>query len=444
MTANDPGHVNNLSKDQERSLRRFWARILSELSDKDGDLAGYSLADDDDGAPSAKAMRTSSSISATSNVSSGSRNGVGTTDPDEDESDDEFHDALEGPVFTEEDKAGIEKTKEFIDPGADATRDQMLQELYYSCGFDDADVMVLRFLRARKWDISKAYIMITNAIKWRLKSDVKGLLEKGESFIGFSSLEKGKGYYLPVTDKLGRPVVCVHVARHHKNDPLIETERFTIWEMETGRQILKYPAEAATIVFDMTDFGLKNMDYPFVKILISVLEAYYPECLGLLLIVNAPWVFNGVWKIIKPLIDPVVASKIRFAKISEVPTWIEKDALPTSLGGKFVYKFNKADTAELAKNAQRAADKAGRVAAEKAWKSAWEKLRLATREWIITGHALDTATASEKASRSQAYEAASKKRKDIADTVAKNFRGYLKYVYLPGLYNRNGMIPPPS
>ena len=31
---------------------------------------------------------------------------------------------------------------------------------------------------------------------------------------------------------------------------------------------------------------------------------YYPETLGLHIMINCPWIFTGVWRIIKPWIDP--------------------------------------------------------------------------------------------------------------------------------------------
>lgn len=36
-------------------------------------------------------------------------------------------------------------------------------------------------------------------------------------------------------------------------------------------------------------------EYPPVKFIIRCFEANYPECLGVLLIHNAPWIFSGSW-----------------------------------------------------------------------------------------------------------------------------------------------------
>lgn len=38
-------------------------------------------------------------------------------------------------------------------------------------------------------------------------------------------------------------------------------EKFTIYVMETGRLMIQPPVETACLIFDMTGFGLANMDY---------------------------------------------------------------------------------------------------------------------------------------------------------------------------------------
>jgi hypothetical protein len=48
-----------------------------------------------------------------------------------------------------------------------------------------------------------------------------------------------------------------------------------------------------TIIFDMTNFSMANMDYTPVKFMIKCFEANYPESLGAVLVHNAPWIFQG-------------------------------------------------------------------------------------------------------------------------------------------------------
>lgn len=92
----------------------------------------------------------------------------------------------------------------------------------------------------------------------------------------------------------------------------------------------------------MTDFSMSNMDYTPVKFMIKCFEANYPESLGSVLVYKAPWIFQGIWKIIKGWLDPVVASKIHFASnIEDLQEWIPRNRIMKELGGDedFVYSY---------------------------------------------------------------------------------------------------------
>jgi hypothetical protein len=62
----------------------------------------------------------------------------------------------------------------------------------------------------------------------------------------------------------------------------------------------------------MTGFGLGNMDWDTATMVINIFQSYYPETLGHAIIWNSPTVFSAAWKIIKPMLDPVVREKIAF------------------------------------------------------------------------------------------------------------------------------------
>ena len=61
---------------------------------------------------------------------------------------------------------------------------------------------------------------------------------------------------------------------------------------------------------------------------------YYPETLGKCLVHKAPMVFNAIWAILKPLLDPVVRNKIDFTKSeADLKKYIPGDHLPKGMGG---------------------------------------------------------------------------------------------------------------
>jgi hypothetical protein len=129
---------------------------------------------------------------------------------------------------------------------------------------DHPDGILLRFLRARKWDVSAAQVMAVSALHWRaahskvdsdvmlrgemgMLDDAAGVSEK-ESQFGKDFMEQirlGKSF-LRGTDKLGRPCCYIRVRLHHAGDQSeASLERFTVYVIETARLMLKPPVDTA-------------------------------------------------------------------------------------------------------------------------------------------------------------------------------------------------------
>lgn len=90
----------------------------------------------------------------------------------------------------------------------------------------------------------------------------------------------------------------------------------------------------------MTSFSMANMDYTPVKFMIKCFEANYPESLGSVLVYKSPWIFQGIWKIIKGWLDPVVASKVHFcSNVDELAAFVPRDRIPKDAGGSEDWEF---------------------------------------------------------------------------------------------------------
>lgn len=207
---------------------------------------------------------------------------------------------------------------------------------------DFPDGLLLRFIRARKWELDKSLQMIAKTLEWRVNvSKVDTIIYEGEraayadgqeGFLRNLELQKA---VICGRDKDGRPIVCVRPKLHHaKDQSLEEMKRYSLLIIEQARLFLKDPVDTATVIFDLTDFSLSNMDYAPVQFLITCFEAHYPESLGRLYIHKAPWIFSPIWKVIKKWLDPVVASKIYFTKTTDdLKDYIACDQLPVYLDG---------------------------------------------------------------------------------------------------------------
>ncbi|KAI8391322.1 CRAL-TRIO domain-containing protein [Radiomyces spectabilis] len=214
---------------------------------------------------------------------------------------------------------------------------------------DNPDATLLRFLRARKWDADAAYRMLMNCLRWRIVNRVDDIVALGETGLadelerlnpgtGESFLEQlhSRKATLGGPDNHARGVCFVNVARHHKEEQSLEVMKLlTMYILETSRLFGGHPSDTVCICFNLENFTMANMDFDFIKFLVTCLEAYYPETLGLCIVHKAPWVFSTVWTMITPLLDPVVASKIRFTKtLDQLTEFIAVDNLPKAISGK--------------------------------------------------------------------------------------------------------------
>lgn len=76
------------------------------------------------------------------------------------------------------------------------------------CMGEDPDALLLRFLRARKWDVDKAFKMLASTLKWRIETNLLQIVASGEEGLAkeegvLKNFNLGKCYYRG-TDKEGR------------------------------------------------------------------------------------------------------------------------------------------------------------------------------------------------------------------------------------------------
>lgn len=96
--------------------------------------------------------------------------------------------------------------------------------------------------------------------------------------------------------------------------------------------------ETSCTIMDMKHVGVSRIPsvYGYVKQASSISQDHYPERLGKLYIVNAPWGFSTVFSYVKGFLDPVTVSKIHVLGSGyqkELLAQIPAENLPKSLGG---------------------------------------------------------------------------------------------------------------
>ena len=96
--------------------------------------------------------------------------------------------------------------------------------------------------------------------------------------------------------------------------------------------------ETSCTIMDLKGVGLYNMNsvYGYVKQASAISQNYYPERLGKLYLINAPWGFSSIFHVVKGFLDAVTVEKIQVLGSNyqhELLKQIPKQNLPKMFGG---------------------------------------------------------------------------------------------------------------
>lgn len=96
--------------------------------------------------------------------------------------------------------------------------------------------------------------------------------------------------------------------------------------------------ETCCSILDMKGVGITKASsvYGYIRQTSAMSQNYYPERLGKLYIINAPWGFSGAFSIVKGFLDPVTVAKIHVLGSGyekELQGQIPKENLPKAFGG---------------------------------------------------------------------------------------------------------------
>lgn len=96
--------------------------------------------------------------------------------------------------------------------------------------------------------------------------------------------------------------------------------------------------ETCCTIMDLKGVGLGKAPsvYGYLKSASNMSQNYYPERLGKLYVINAPWGFATVWSVVKGWIDPVTVQKIHILGSGyqkELLSQVPAESLPKAFGG---------------------------------------------------------------------------------------------------------------
>ncbi|KAL5508615.1 SEC14 [Sanghuangporus vaninii] len=212
------------------------------------------------------------------------------------------------------------------------------------------DATLLRFLRARRWNVALAKQMIIDCEKWRKEMNVDDIV-KNFKFEEKKLVDKYYPQYYHKIDKDGRPLYIerlgnVNITELRKittqerqiKSLILEYEKFLNERLPAASKSIGHPVETCTTILDLKNVGLKAFwDVKgYVQEASKIGQNYYPEVMGKFYIINAPWMFATVWSIIKAWLDPVTVAKIYIPSgdgKNELLEQIPAENLPADFGG---------------------------------------------------------------------------------------------------------------
>ena len=260
---------------------------------------------------------------------------------------------------------------------------------------------LIRFLRATKGNIEEAAIRFTETQTWRIENNVSrwrltapGPIHSKSAITNFAShgygalnnVEKYPDLRLvaPLPNRqeqysYKKYVVSEHFGHDREGHPLywertgvgaglfpllckdmthddiirghVRQQELALAKCEEASIKFNTYIGKQTVIMDMKGLSLwpRAGGISVFKRILQIDGRYYPETMAKHFIINAPWIFTGVWAMIKPWLDPTTANKIKVIGnnyqeiLFEV---IDPQQIPKEFGGTSEMQLDSALTIE--------------------------------------------------------------------------------------------------
>ncbi|KAM9769797.1 SEC14-like protein 1 isoform 1-T1 [Menidia menidia] len=214
------------------------------------------------------------------------------------------------------------------------------------------DEHILRFLRARDFNIDRAREILCQSLTWRKQHQVDYLLETWNSPQVLQDFYTGGWHH---HDRDGRPLYILRLGQMDTKGlvralgeesllrHVLSINEEGLRRCEENTKVFGRPISCWTCLVDLEGLNMRHLWRPGVKALlriIEVVEANYPETLGRLLILRAPRVFPVLWTLVSPFIDENTRKKFLIYAGNDyqgpggLVDYIDKEIIPDFLGGE--------------------------------------------------------------------------------------------------------------
>lgn len=215
-----------------------------------------------------------------------------------------------------------------------------------------SDNCLLRFLRARDFNIEKAREMLSHSLIWRKKNQVDKMMSEYQVPQVVQEYFPGGWHH---QDKECRPLYLLRLGQMDVKG-LVKSVgeegllKHTLHICEEGLRLTEEatstygrPITTWTLLVDLEGLNMRHLWRPGIRTLlkiIEIVEANYPETMSCVLIIRAPRVFPILWTLVSTFIDDNTRSKFLFYGGNDyqgsggLVDYMPKENIPHFLGGE--------------------------------------------------------------------------------------------------------------
>ncbi|RDX83150.1 Sec14 [Mucuna pruriens] len=180
---------------------------------------------------------------------------------------------------------------------------------------------LIRFLKARDWNVAKSHKMLIDCLNWRVENEIDNVLTKPIPVDLYRAVRDTQLIGMSGYSKEGLPVIAVGVGLSTYDKA---TDKYYIQshiQINEYRDRVILPKATRTHgryigtcvkVLDMTGLKFSALNQLRLLTAISTIDDLnYPEKTDTYYIVNAPYIFSACWKVVKPLLQERTRRKIQ-------------------------------------------------------------------------------------------------------------------------------------
>uniref|UniRef100_G3VS19 SEC14 like lipid binding 4 n=2 Tax=Sarcophilus harrisii TaxID=9305 RepID=G3VS19_SARHA len=209
------------------------------------------------------------------------------------------------------------------------------------------DYFLLRWLRARNFDLQKSEDMLRKHVVFRKQEDLDNILNWKPPEVlqlydtgGFSGYDReGCPVWIDSAGSLDPKGLILSSGKANMIKKRTQTLMILLRECELQSERLGKKIETFIIIFDLENLSLKHFWKPAIEVcqeFFSILDNNFPETVKNLIVVKVPKLFPIVYNLVKPFISEKTSKKFVIMGANwkeDLQKFVDPDQLPAEYGG---------------------------------------------------------------------------------------------------------------